>query len=374
MHLEVWLAAFAFFTELNSFLSANVDFPGFTDTQIKIVDVGACDVNGNNRDAILMSPFAMRDHIYTGIDMMHCHNVDRVILPSDESAWSNMEESLDLVLSTSCLEHDDFFWQTFEQMSRALRPGGMLYIAVPSVFLIHRHPVDNYRFNPDSAFAMAKWANRPGVSQGIHVISSEALPLFNNTNNDILMIFWKEPKLYPAGLIKSYMDKLRDSFSSLNSNISPFIEINRLAPPAGLSLEEERTYKQKYINAASFPSGSPIISQTLVDYLLRHYLEKSPWLRPGYKPLLVPYYGQGVNSVIVPIYLVVYTENNLSLTLRFAVNENAVNNLTALRESLAIFQNYYFGAITDDLLTDIEGYVTQNKGIFLTALFPPLEN
>jgi SAM-dependent methyltransferase len=41
------------------------------------------------------------------------------------------DESFDLVLTISTLEHDQKFWLSLAEMKRVLRPGGMLVIGVP---------------------------------------------------------------------------------------------------------------------------------------------------------------------------------------------------------------------------------------------------
>jgi SAM-dependent methyltransferase len=41
------------------------------------------------------------------------------------------DESFDLVMTISTLEHDKFFWRSLAEMKRVLRPGGLLIIGVP---------------------------------------------------------------------------------------------------------------------------------------------------------------------------------------------------------------------------------------------------
>jgi SAM-dependent methyltransferase len=41
------------------------------------------------------------------------------------------DESFDLVMTISTLEHDKFFWRSLAEMKRVLMPGGLLIIGVP---------------------------------------------------------------------------------------------------------------------------------------------------------------------------------------------------------------------------------------------------
>jgi len=76
------------------------------------------------------------------VDHVAGPNVDIVY----ESEWPLGNETFDVVVSSSCFEHDDFFWETFLLLARALKPGGLLHIAVPSAGFYHGHPGDNWRF------------------------------------------------------------------------------------------------------------------------------------------------------------------------------------------------------------------------------------
>jgi SAM-dependent methyltransferase len=68
----------------------------------------------------------------------------------------------DVIVSTSCLEHDPAFWLSFAEMARVLRPGGFLYVSAPVNGPYHGHPGDCWRFYPDAAKALAKWTKHCG--------------------------------------------------------------------------------------------------------------------------------------------------------------------------------------------------------------------
>jgi SAM-dependent methyltransferase len=110
----------------------------------KVLDVGGADVNGS------YAPL-FGDCQYTTLDFQGADiNVTGYEWPIEDGAY-------DAVISGQALEHDPFFWVTFRNMARVLRPGGVLALIVPSTGPVHRHPVDCYRFNPDALPALAKW-------------------------------------------------------------------------------------------------------------------------------------------------------------------------------------------------------------------------
>lgn len=86
---------------------------------------------------------------YLCVDLGAGPGVDLVL--SDPHQLPLAEQSFDMVVSTSCLEHDPMFWLTFLEMCRILRHGGYIYINGP----YHGYPYDHWRFYPDSGMALA---------------------------------------------------------------------------------------------------------------------------------------------------------------------------------------------------------------------------
>lgn len=82
---------------------------------VKVLDVGSLDINGNNR--IL---FEKSD--YTGIDVGDGRNVDIVSLGHEFKAPA---DSYDTIISTECFEHDMYFEKTLRNIIRMLKPGGL---------------------------------------------------------------------------------------------------------------------------------------------------------------------------------------------------------------------------------------------------------
>lgn len=95
-----------------------------------------------------------------GLDFVEGNGVDIVL--RDPYSFPIDSESADAVVSSSCFEHSQFFWLTFLEAMRILKPNGVLYINVPSNGPYHRYPTDNWRFYPDAGIALNEWALRSG--------------------------------------------------------------------------------------------------------------------------------------------------------------------------------------------------------------------
>lgn len=114
-----------------------------------VVDFGSYDVNGTLRPIF-------QTHRYIGIDMCAGPNVDIVCDNKNVTLENNYA---DIIVSSSCFEHDEMFWLSFLEMCRVVKQGGLIYINVPSRAPYHAYPVDCWRFYIDSWKALEKWAN-----------------------------------------------------------------------------------------------------------------------------------------------------------------------------------------------------------------------
>lgn len=122
---------------------------------LKIVEVGAQDINGSLRSA------APEENTYIGVDFVEGMGVDVVI--TDPYSLPFEDNSVDICVSSSCFEHAEFFWICFIEVLRVLKPAGLFYLNVPSNGAFHRHPVDCWRFYPDSGIALQNWGRRNGT-------------------------------------------------------------------------------------------------------------------------------------------------------------------------------------------------------------------
>lgn len=119
---------------------------------VRVLDIGGSDVNGSYRDIFAHPRFA-----YTATDIDAGPGVQLVL--QDPYRLPLEDRSIDIVISGQMLEHCEFFWLTFQEMVRVLRPGGFIFLIAPSSGPEHRYPVDCYRFYPDAYRALARYAD-----------------------------------------------------------------------------------------------------------------------------------------------------------------------------------------------------------------------
>jgi ubiquinone/menaquinone biosynthesis C-methylase UbiE len=120
-------------------------------THGRVVDVGSQDINGSLRQV------CPGKYTYTGIDFVPGKNVEIVL--EDPYKWPLPDNHADIVVSSSCFEHSQFFWMTFLEMVRITKKHGYIYWCAPSKGKVHKHPYDCWRFYPDAGEALAEWAN-----------------------------------------------------------------------------------------------------------------------------------------------------------------------------------------------------------------------
>jgi SAM-dependent methyltransferase len=147
-----------------------------------IVDVGSLDVEGSLRSV------APTNAKFIGVDFAEGKGVDVVLddpytLPFDDA-------SVDVVVSSSCYEHAEFFWLSFLEVLRVLKPSGLFYLNVPSNGWFHRYPVDCWRFYPDSGRALQNWGRRNGVE--VTLLESFVGKIQLGNWNDFVAVFVKE--------------------------------------------------------------------------------------------------------------------------------------------------------------------------------------
>lgn len=190
-----------------------------TSNNLLIVDVGSYDVNGT------LKPVIPPNNYYIGVDMEAGKNVDVVIkdiykLPFDDN-------SVDIVVSTSCFEHCEFFWLEFLEIIRILKPTGLFYMNAPSNGPYHRHPFDYWRFYPDSGLSLQNWARRNGYNT-ILLESFIGTQFKNNTHekwNDFVAVFLKDMRY-----INLYPKKMQSNANFTNGIIHNSKNINNFSP------------------------------------------------------------------------------------------------------------------------------------------------
>lgn len=93
---------------------------------------------------------------YVGLDVSAGHNVDVAV--QQPYRWDEIEpDSFDIVISGQALEHIPYFWLTFFEIGRVMKPGAITMLIAPSSGFEHRYPVDCWRFYRDGMEAMAAY-------------------------------------------------------------------------------------------------------------------------------------------------------------------------------------------------------------------------
>jgi SAM-dependent methyltransferase len=167
--------------------------------QASVVDVGAQDVNGSLRE---VCPQGAR---YIGVDFVNGKGVDVVLTDPYTLPFEN--NSMDVIVSSSCFEHSEMFWILFLEILRILKPSGLFYLNAPSNGFIHRYPVDCWRFYPDCGYALVNWARR----SGINAVLLESYISYQDRDvwNDFVAVFVKDAKsvyLYPNRILHKFKD------------------------------------------------------------------------------------------------------------------------------------------------------------------------
>ena len=117
-----------------------------------VVDIGSQNVNGSLKDAM------PKRFDYVGVDYAAAIGVDVIL--KDPYKFPFEDKSVDILVSSSCLEHSEMFWLTFLEMARVVKPDGLIYLNVPSSGQYHAYPVDCWRFQIDASTALMNWAKR----------------------------------------------------------------------------------------------------------------------------------------------------------------------------------------------------------------------
>ena len=188
-----------------------------------IVDIGAQNVNGSLREV------APKENQYIGVDFVEGKGVDVVLTDPYQLPFETA--SVDVIVSSSCLEHSEFFWLSFNEMLRVLKPSGLMYINVPSNGAYHRYPIDSWRFYPDSGVALQNWGNHSGYSCAM--LESFVGIRKKDVWHDFVSVYVKD-KAYESSY-SHRMQKNTDDFSNgrllnsedINNHIENFQTIKR---------------------------------------------------------------------------------------------------------------------------------------------------
>jgi SAM-dependent methyltransferase len=167
-----------------------------------VVDIGSLDVNGSVKPIFSKNPLIT----YIGIDYEAGAGVD--VMMTDPYKVPLADNSVDVIVTSSCFEHVELFWVLYLELMRVLKPTGLLYINAPSNGgAYHRHPVDCWRFNTDAGPALAKWGQHNGYNCAL--LESFIGTKMDDIWLDFTSVFIKDQQfvnLYPNRIINSTID------------------------------------------------------------------------------------------------------------------------------------------------------------------------
>ncbi|NBL00451.1 MAG: class I SAM-dependent methyltransferase, partial [Erysipelotrichia bacterium] len=94
--------------------SVQGQFPEFFKNKF-VLDIGSLDINGNNQEWF--------DNCkYLGVDIAYGRNVD-IVSKGHELGFP--DATFDVIISTECFEHDQYYISTIQNIYRMLKPGGL---------------------------------------------------------------------------------------------------------------------------------------------------------------------------------------------------------------------------------------------------------
>ena len=149
-----------------------------------VLDIGGRDVNGS-----LRSFFEEKGMKFICIDMEADPSVDIILPPGEKIPFE--DETVDLIVCTSCFEHDPCFWLTFKEMTRVIKPSGYIYIKAPTNGPYPAYPGDNWRFYSDAGQALAYWSGKQVSNEKIYPVKVlETFTVLGEWFNDFICV-WK---------------------------------------------------------------------------------------------------------------------------------------------------------------------------------------
>jgi SAM-dependent methyltransferase len=180
---------------------------------LTIVEIGSLDINGSLRSV------APPGNEYLGLDVAEGKGVDVVV---DPYSLPLKNDTVDICISSSCFEHAEFFWLSFNEILRILKPQGIFYLNAPSNGAFHRHPVDCWRFYSDSGIALQNWGRKNGYR--VVLLESFVGSQKDDEWNDFVAIFLKDSEYidnYPNRLLECDADATNGICHGEDSLINP---------------------------------------------------------------------------------------------------------------------------------------------------------
>lgn len=169
---------------------------------VKILEIGSM-IGGFNIRSLKPS-----NSDYVGVDLCSGGGVDIVL--TDPYKLPFEDNTFDYAISSSCFEHSEFFWLSYLETIRVLKPNGLFYLNAPSNGAFHRYPIDCWRFFPDSGQAMINWGKRNGYDSAL--LEQYTSDKESDIWSDYVGIFLKDSKF-----VETHQYRIIDTFSNFTN-------------------------------------------------------------------------------------------------------------------------------------------------------------
>ena len=162
------------------------------DTKKVVLDVGSYCVEGQQTYREFFNDESFE---YIGLDMAEGPNVS--IAVKTPYKWNEISDNFcDILISGQVFEHIEFPWLTMQEITRVVKPNGLICIIAPNGLFLHRYPVDCWRFYSDGMIALAKWAGLEVLHISTNLAPLDAVQQWYGNWQDCMLIARK-----PAGVI-----------------------------------------------------------------------------------------------------------------------------------------------------------------------------
>lgn len=206
----------------------------------ELLEIGSKDFNGSIKSIL---PNNIK---HVGIDIEHGEGVDYVL--EDPYNFPIPSDKYDFVVATSIFEHAEFFWLSYLEMLRVLKPNGILYINAPSNARFHRYPKDYWRFYPDASSALLNWGIKNNYSES-SLLESFIGDQDKGIWNDFVCVVLKD-KLYKDNYPDRIYKNLKKFYNGFDGNSHEVINF---------TLESQDHLKQySFLNFLKVNRGTPI--------------------------------------------------------------------------------------------------------------------
>lgn len=165
------------YNEMKQFTERYLD----PERELSILDVGSLDVNGSYRPL-----FDNPKWIYTGLDLLPGPNVD--IVSRDPYLYPFEDNTFDVVISGSVLEHVEDMQAFIREMARVKKPDGTLCVIAPWTYPEHKYPQDCWRILPDGMrFLLERIAGVHALN--VHKNETDCIGIAGQLQKDIKVSF-----------------------------------------------------------------------------------------------------------------------------------------------------------------------------------------